>query len=215
MYNHRLYTQYMNKPDTAKTANGSVYSEGLANRRKSEWILFKTGYYDRIDKYCSNSEGNGEFLEVAKEVWTEVCTSGRFTTYGGSSIPCNGPTIDCSAFVSWVLYEYGYTEFEGGQTNTWGLMDTDWTAKYGWEQIPVGSGENPIDILQPGDIFVRNGGGTHHVTLVVEVTDDGRILCYDCGNTSANWNGTDGSPMDKSYFLTESGEGKIIRVTEP
>lgn len=215
MYNHRLYTQYMNKPDTAKTAEGSVYSEGLANRRKSEWILFKTGYYDRIDKYCSNSEGNGEFLEVAKEVWTEVCTSGRFTTYGGSSIPCNGPTIDCSSFVSWVLYEYGYTEFEGGQTNTGGFMNTDWTAKYGWEQISVGSGENPIDILQPGDIFVRNGGGTHHVTLVVEVTDDGRILCYDCGNTSANWNGTDGSPMDKSYFLTESGAGKIIRVTEP
>lgn len=215
MYNHRLYTLYMSMPNTVKTAEGSVYSQGLENRRKSEWLLFKTGYYDRIDKYCSIGEGNGDFLEVAKEVWMEVCTSGRYTTYGGSNIPCTGPTIDCSSYVSWVLYEYGYTEFAGGQANTQIFYETDWTAKYGWEQISVGSGENPIDILQPGDLFVRYGSGTHHITLVVEITDDGRILCYDCGSTSANWNGTDGSPMDKSYFLTKAGAGKIMRVTEP
>lgn len=212
MYNHRLYTLYMSKPNTAKTGGGSVYSKGLENRRKSEWILFKTGYYDKIDKYCS--EGNGEFLEIAEQVWREVCTSGKFTKYGGSSIPCKGPTIDCSSFVSWVLYQYGYTEFGGAQVTSQGFKNTNWSKKYGWEEITVGSGENPIDILQPGDIFVRNGSGTHHVTIVAEI-QNGKILCYDCGNTSANWNGTDGSPVDKSYFLTKSGEGKIIRVTAP
>lgn len=162
-------------------------------------------------KYGTLSAG-GDFLETAKKVWMEVCTSGKFTKYGGSSIPCRGPTIDCSAFVSWVLYEYGYTEFAGGQTNTEGFKNTNWNQKYGWEEIAVGSGENPYDILQPGDIFVRHGNGTHHVTLVVE-KKDGKIYSYDCGNTSAKWNGTDGSPFDETYFLTKVGAGKIIRVT--
>lgn len=166
-------------------------------------------------KYGTLSAG-GDFLETAKKVWTEVCTSGKFTAYGPSSgIPCTGGKIDCSSYVSWVLYEYGYTEFAGAQKDTSAFKNTNWNQKYGWEEIEVGSGENPINILQPGDIFVRyegkGKGQTHHVLLVAEIKD-GKMYAYDCGSLK-NWLGKDGSPIDRSYFLTKKGPGKIIRVT--
>lgn len=159
--------------------------------------------------------GGGAFLEKATEVWNQICTSGRYTAYGGSSIPCTGPTVDCSSYVSWVLYEYGYTEFAGWQTVTQGFYLTNWNQKYGWEEIPLSGGQNPIDQLQPGDLIVRdNGDNNGHITLVVEIKD-GRIYCYDCGN-SHNWIGNNNAePKDKSYMLTDSRKGKVIRVTAP
>lgn len=46
-FGHDLYTQYMIKPVTANDR----YLPGLERRRKSEWILFQTGYYDVLDKW--------------------------------------------------------------------------------------------------------------------------------------------------------------------
>lgn len=186
-------------------------------RANANWTLFHEGKYlaGTGEELDPNDYSAGGFLAVAQEVWHTVCTSGKFTTYGGSSIPCKGPTIDCSAYVSWVLYEYGYTYFRGWQNTSYTFYTTDWNKKFGWEEIKVGSSENPYDILQPGDIFVRYGNGTHHVTLVVEKRK-GDIYCYDCGD-SKNWleKGKDGQPIDRSYFLTKTGNGKIIRVTPP
>lgn len=45
-YDHKLYTTYMEYP---RKSEGRI-SEGLIRRRKSEWRLFQTGYYDVIDK---------------------------------------------------------------------------------------------------------------------------------------------------------------------
>ncbi len=41
MFNSSLYTNYLKKPNTA---SGS-FNKGVQNRRDSEWILFKTGWY--------------------------------------------------------------------------------------------------------------------------------------------------------------------------
>ena len=212
-YNHKLYTKFMYLPNTSS----GKYSQGLANRRKSEWLLFQTGWFDdrgNVNEYCSTSSG-GDFLEVAKQCWVQVCTSGKYTTYGGTSIPAKGPNIDCSSYASWVLYEYGYKDFKGDQQTARSFYQTNWKKKYGWEEIPVSSGQNPKDKLQPGDIFVRYGSGTHHVTIV-ESIKNGKLYAYDCGNSS-NWlvKGGKGNSIDRSYFLTEQGAGKIIRVTPP
>ena len=140
------------------------------------------------------TSGGGAFLEVAQSLWKEVCTSGKYYKYGGTSIPATGPYIDCSAFVSWVMYEYGYDEFSGWQkwTGWWMNESANMANRYGWGGIDFGPKEN----------------------IVVEASG-GRLLAYDCGNTSANWNGTDGSPADKSWFLNDSRPGKIFRVTDP
>lgn len=217
------YKQYGNTEalrDAAKSRSGKTYfNSNVENNGRSQanWKLFHEGIYtagtgEVLDSSDYSSGGNGDFLSVAGNVWKTVCTSGRYTIYGGASIPVKGPTIDCSSFASWVIYEYGYTEFAGYQKNTSAFLNTNWNSKYGWEEIPVGASENPASKLQPGDLLVRVGNGTHHITLVVEVTGDGRLLAYDCGNSKANWNGTDGSPVDKTYFLKVNAPGKIIRV---
>lgn len=212
-YSHNLYSKYMYLPNTSQ----GRFLQGLENRRKSEWLLFQTGWFDdrgNVKEYCSTNSG-GDFLEVAKQCWVRVCTSGKYTTYGGTSIPAKGPSIDCSSYASWVLYEYGYKDFKGLQHTAQSFYKTNWKKKYGWKEIPVGSGQNPKDKLQPGDIFVRYGAGTHHVTIV-ESIKKGKLYAYDCGNSS-NWlvKGGKGNSIDRSYFLTEQGAGKIIRVTPP
>ena len=156
-----------------------------------------------------NSTG-GEFVAVAERLWKKIC-NGNYS-YGGSSIPCTGSTVDCSSYVSWVLYEYGYTEFRGGQHCTQDFKNTNWSAKYGWTEINVGAGQNPYNSIEPGDIFVRDPGNNKgHVTLVVR-KENGSIYCFDCGS-SDNWrNNPSGEALNKSYMLTDSRPGKIIRV---
>lgn len=209
-YSHLLYTQYMKKPDTSD----GQYVKGLEERRKAEWALFTTGFYDRTGKF--QQSGNGKFLDVAEKLWIEISTSGRYTTYGGANIPVKGPTIDCSSYVCWVLYEYGYTEFAGGQKSTNIFYYTNWNQKYGWEEIPVASGQSPISVLQPGDMFVRyeghGKGQTHHILIVSEIRD-GKIYGYDCGSKD-NWLKSGGKAIDRSYFLTKKGNGKILRIKE-
>ena len=157
------------------------------------------------------SGGGGNFLTVAQNIWKKIC-NGNYS-YGGSSIPCTGTTVDCSSYVSWVLYEYGYTDFKGGQHCTQQFKNTNWNQKYGWTEINVGGGQNPYNSIQPGDLFVRDPGNNNgHITLVVR-KENGKIYCYDCGN-SKNWrNNPNAEALDKSYMLTDSRSGKIIRVT--
>lgn len=45
IYSHQLYTNYMCSPTTSK---GTVMP-GLVKRRKSEWLLFMTGYCDKLN----------------------------------------------------------------------------------------------------------------------------------------------------------------------
>ena len=159
--------------------------------------------------------GSDAVLAAAKKVWLEVCS--RFTTYGylGSIPPSQSKRqIDCSGYVTWVLYELGYSEFDN-QVDTNKLYNTNWNAKYGWTEIPVGSGENPRDILQPGDIFVRyegkGSGQTHHV-LIVERIEGKELYAYDCGSAKS-FVGSNGESVRKTYFLTKKGPGKIIRIS--
>ena len=161
-------------------------------------------YYEQF-KDAERPSG-GEFLQIASETWAEVCS--RFTTYGGTSIPPAGPQIDCSSFVTWVLYKYGYTEFGGWQKTTANYYDDSWTSQFGWTVIPQ---INSIDDLQPGDIVVCHNGYAQHMNIFVE-NRDGVAYCYDCGDAS-NWLGKNGEPMAYNFWQTPGA--KIIRVTPP
>lgn len=46
-YTNKLYTEYMSLPVYSK----GQYLVGLENRRKSEWTLFQTGYYDVLGEW--------------------------------------------------------------------------------------------------------------------------------------------------------------------
>ena len=185
------------------------------------WELFDTGKYktpngEVLDPDSFNGMGDGEFLSVAYEVWLEVCQ--RFTSYGGSTTPPSGTQIDCSGYVSWVLYEYGVAtgnnhlvqEFQGWQHTTETLKTVDWE-RMGFEVIPVAGGQDVRSILQPGDILDRSvgDGANGHTQIVVEVKD-GVVYTYDCGSAS-HWLGKNGEPYISNFAASDSRPGIIIR----
>lgn len=105
-YSHDLYTEYMIDP---RTSNGR-YSDGLAKRRKSEWTLFQTGYYDVLNQ--RHSEGSATIIEAAHKIHKHMedykYTYSLTTLPGTANIAWNMRTACCATYVDWVLAEAGY-----------------------------------------------------------------------------------------------------------
>ena len=171
MYSHALYTNYMCFPNTAA---GAGYSEGLVNRRKAEWLLFKTGYYDRIDEYY---EDGGNIVSAAAIAHDYISSNGYYYSQGGD-LPGtvkdvkNTRAVCCATFVSWTLYEAGYD---------W-MLDCP-NINYCGELLPFlesNGGKkimNPtMDSLQAGDIVFYGSGGSSHTDIYI-----GDGLWYNCG----------------------------------
>jgi hypothetical protein len=164
------------------------------------------------DMLKSGSFSGSTFLETAKNCWEYIVDAGRYS-YAGASVPVNnGSTVDCSSYVSWVLYEYGFEDFKGGQHTASQFYETDWEAAYGWQQIDVAAGEDCSSELQAGDILVRYGNGTHHVQIIKEIEPDGTIITYDCGN-STHWVSSNRDGFSYTSFAkSTNAPGKIIRI---
>lgn len=189
-------------------------------RNQLVWNLFDTGKYKTPEGEILDPDsfhgGNGEFLDVAYEIWLEVCK--RFTSYGGSEIPPTGTQIDCSGYVSWVLYQYGVVtgdddlvkEFKRWQHTTETLKEVPWD-KFGFEEIPVAAGQDVTSILQPGDILDRSvgTGASGHTQIIVEVKNH-VVYTYDCGSAS-HWLGKNGEPYISNFASADSRPGIIIR----
>ena len=168
---------------------------------------------------CNSTEEKTDtaILTIASRLFKKVA-NGNYS-YGSTSIPPNNNLIDCSSFVSWVLYEYGFKdEFGGNSHDTTSFMNTDWT-KNGWAEIKVAASEDASGKLKAGDILVRDdgsGGANGHISIIAEVKTDGTVLGYDCGSVS-NWSNDtakNGKPIDVTSFVrTDSRNGKIIRVS--
>lgn len=204
----------------AKSSSGKTYFNSNVEsngRSQANWKLFHEGIYTAgTGEVLSASDyaGDGTILDIASKAWQTICSNGNSISYGGiSSIPFRGGQIDCSGFVSWVLYEAGYTGDFYYQHNTSNFLQTNWNSKYGWEEISVSAGENPYNKLQPGDIFVRNEGKVHHMNIVAKL-ENGDLYAYDCGSEN-HWRGNlNASPVKATYFLKSNARGKIIRVTK-
>lgn len=169
---------------------------------------------------CATTTDNSEnaFLKLAHELWQQV-TDGNYVYTNGNMIPPDGRHIDCSAYVSWVLYKFGFEDFKGHQKVTQWFVTNDLHAKYGWEEIKVAPGEDVTSKLKPGDILVRDPGNNNgHMNIIAEIRSDGTVWGYDCGATN-NWLSSRGGKVHNvSSFVkgdTWGGgrPGKIIRVT--
>ena len=88
--------------------------------------------------YASNATGNtAKLLEIAQKRWLDIVHGGYQYEAGSNQVPFSPPYVDCSTYISDVLYHMGYTDFAGLQNHTKEFMETDWNSKYGWTEIPV------------------------------------------------------------------------------
>lgn len=132
-------------------------------------LMYMTNMFNAAGIDVSQFIGNGgDFLEVAKECHDYV-REHNFVYYNGNTIPIdenNYNGIDCSAYVTWVLYEYGYTDLAGWQQTTRTLLGLaqrkGWTVKDGSQ-------------AQAGDIVLIPA---YHTAIYA-----GNGQFYDCGST--------------------------------
>lgn len=174
-FSHSLYTQYMSEP---VTSNG-IYMYGLERRRKSEWTLFQTGYYDVLDKWHSSSSG---ILQVADQIHQQEITWLYYEDAGGGLFwndiekSLNNPNkvTCCATYVGCVLYKAGY--FTESQMNSFNYNFCPTFYSYlesqGWSKI------NSYNDLEPGDIVFLNNCG--HVQIYA-----GNDTWYNAGSTEA------------------------------
>ena len=169
---------------------------------------------------CSSTSEvtDSAFVQVAARIWKQIANDGYQYTSGSVDIPPSDKKINCSAFVNWVLYEYGFKDEFGSNTyDTVSFVSTDWTTKMGWQEVSVAASEDVTSKLRAGDILVRDAGGgaNGHMNIIASV-DDGKILAYDAGSES-NWNTSNakaGKPIDVTNFAkSDNRAGKIIRVS--
>lgn len=162
-----LYTNCLSKP---VTSNGK-YLAGLEKRRKAEWDLFHTGYYINTGSYYSvGSLASGNIVDNAKKCHDFLRTNGFTYAQAGQNIPVTSSskkTIDCSSYVSWVLYESGFSQFAGYQKTSSYFASNPMN----WEKVTKGN-------LQPGDIMVFTGQG--HVQIYA-----GNGTYYNCGSNNS------------------------------
>lgn len=114
----------------------------------------------------------------------------------GLNIPngiINGKTIDCSSFVSWVLYRCGFTEFAGPQMNSAAFKSNPW----GWQTI------GSIASAMPGDILVYNG----HVEIYAGQVSGYKAIVYNCGGPSSV---RSSAPSTSGHTI-----GKIVKILRP
>ena len=180
------------------TADGKVVS--LTNRKNTKevsrhyqrWVRGATKVIEKSSNFTNlilrdSTITNGQGLvEVAKRCHDAIAQSGRFS-YGATSggIPIDvttDTTVDCSGYVSWVLYEAGYKDMAGGQHTTYNNSLGAYGKSKGWDVI------TNIGELKPGDICfwggTLNGAEPYHVNIYVG-EESGKKLYYDCGCQSA------------------------------
>lgn len=156
---------------------------GLEKRRKSEWTLFQTGYYDVLGiKY---QEG-GAILEIADDIHRymeqnrytycvyfnnsyEECSNssqcGLNTTFEASKTGYHHSC--CATFVSWVLQDAGYLS-DGEHRDGAGKLK-DLLISKGWIVI------NNTSELEPGDVLYYSG----HIEIYA---GDGKVYNAGSGN---------------------------------
>lgn len=173
-YSHKLYDTYMDEP---VTSNGS-YLSGLETRRKSEWTLFQTGYYDVLDKWHFDG---GALVAAAYEVGeyfnqykihyagndvSGVANNGRSCVWNSIQkaydLPVQYPGsygFVCATYVSFALWKSGLcTEAELSAIN-YNLVSgvADLLISKGWTVI------NDFSELEPGDVMIMPG----HIAIYV------------------------------------------------
>lgn len=151
-----------------------IISRSAVDGRASVAQAYYTKYKDSSLEFTLGP-GNNSFVAVAAKCH-KYFEDNHFSYVQGNEIPYPNGTrhTDCSAYVTWVLYEYGYRELRGHQRDVGGL--NTFCAQKGFTKI------TNKEQIKAGDILFF---GNSHVEIV-RIDGDWKNT-YNCGgNTSIN-----------------------------
>ena len=156
----------------------------------------------------SLGEMNGTFLEISTSIFTYIYENNFKYGHGTSyPVPDSQRFIDCTGYVTWVLYKYGYTEFEqSGQLSCSVGTMVSW-ANSNLEKVWEGCTHDITDVtnIQPGDIVVMGkdsqAGGelTQHAQIFAGYNDQGKGIWYSCGGPNIGGPATKGVAEYNGY----------------
>lgn len=167
----------------------------------------------------SNTQGSGAILEEAAKLFAKIVRDNP--EYNGNESLSgliddgNVRNVDCSAFVSAVIYnatgaeefkhQWGVSEYyQSYSSNILNNTIYKIAEKYGWKVIYDADGSMDTSVLQPGDIVMYNHGDIGHTAVFVEAIDSHYYKAYDCGDDS-NWREDIANKSDPSTYA----HGKI------
>ena len=133
-------------------------------------------YYEKYKEASMPTEiGNGDFVDIAIRCH-KYFQDNNFCYNNGNKIPYPNGTngTDCSAFVTWVLYEYGYIELKGDQLSMRGGTLVQFCNNKGFAKI------TDLSQVKAGDILIWPG---HHTEIVYQDGDYKYTL--NCGTKDA------------------------------
>ena len=151
-FEHPMYVQFM---DTPNMSAGKI-SQGLINRRKSEWTLFQTGYMTTLEKWMPKG---GDIIECCEIVMNELLDNN--VQYSLSNLAwydiersvdfTSGIGCCCATYVAAVIYKAD-------------LMSEDYLNSYNynvagvWSDLCRDAGWTLVseEEAEPGDICVWN-----------------------------------------------------------
>ena len=193
-FNHSLYTNYMNVP----VYSAGEYSYGLERRRRSEWTLFQTGYYDVLNKWQASGDAivesayavadhfinSGVTVHYAGDDVNGATNNGRRCIYenieGSYRIPIENPQrfgVVCATFVSLALRDAGIFSddtINGYYYNSCGGV-TSMLQDAGWQRITSYSELQPGDIwFEPGHVAIYVGDGKYIDQAYCVITSSGK-----------------------------------------
>lgn len=108
-------------------------SHNNAGDNLSHNFFTKKSTQEELAQYAASSTVNmsvsgGTVVQSAVKIHKQVRESGKYS-YDKSynkQVPVNPPHIDCSSFVSWVMYESGFNQFKGGQKGSSDFASNPW-----------------------------------------------------------------------------------------
>ena len=169
----------------------------------------------KIDDLEYGESTDGSNIVAAKAVECHKYLRENGYTYGGNGVEIpdgiyNQRVIDCSAYVSWVLYCAGCNSFKAHQ-------EIDFVANCAAGRHPELEEVSNKNDVQPGDVLVYRpyGGQSGHVELAAQVENGKVTRVYNCGSDySISSTGTTEYPETSSPAkdIADYSENKIYRV---
>lgn len=187
-----MSSEYEKRGNNAKNAYATLAGTTTSSSSSSSSGSSSSKRNTSLSSISSSSSGNQSFLQIAIDCHEYLRENGYKYSQGRSMPVVRGESdkrIDCTAYVSWCLYEYGLYN-DSWQLTSSGMVD--W-GKSNLETIYEGHVTNISEIsqIQPGDIIVQTEYGSPsssqagHAQIFYGFNSNGNAVWLNCGGKNS------------------------------